>query len=285
MNRHHGRNEALEAIEASRKAGFQVNIEFIFGYPGQTLENWAEVIDEACQLDVEEIQLYRLKVEAYGDYQGPIKQVLEKNRQPVPTNEDSIVMKQLAIEILARHGYREQILRRVYTRHPDHYSHYAHNQCCRLLDEVGFGLSAFSSLRDRFVLNTADFNEYYAKIEAGQLPVNRGLVRTKEDLIRWAVILPLKNRTIRKQDFKRVTGIDLDGVFAEKFAALKDAGLVANTKWGLTLTTLGCFFADEIVQQFFEPHHLPFAPDDYEPGQLHPLNNSEIFGSQLEAAE
>ena len=71
INRHHGRNEALEAIEASKKAGFQVNIEFIFGYPGQTLENWAEVVDEACRLDVEEIQLYRLKVEAYGDYQGP----------------------------------------------------------------------------------------------------------------------------------------------------------------------------------------------------------------------
>jgi oxygen-independent coproporphyrinogen-3 oxidase len=31
MNRHHGRDEALEAIEASKKAGFQVNIEFIFG--------------------------------------------------------------------------------------------------------------------------------------------------------------------------------------------------------------------------------------------------------------
>ncbi|WGR90761.1 coproporphyrinogen III oxidase family protein (plasmid) [Bradyrhizobium sp. ISRA443] len=284
MNRHHGREEALLAIEATKKAGFQVNIEFIFGYPGQTLENWAEVVEEACQLDVEEIQLYRLKVEAYGDYQGPIKQVLEKKRQPVPTNEDAIVMKQLAIEILARHGYREQILRRVFTRHPEHYSHYAHNQCCRLVDEVGFGLSAFSSLRDRFVLNTADFDEYYAKIESGQLPVNRGLVRSKEDLIRWAVILPLKNRTIRERDFRRVTGRELDGVFADKFNLLKEEGLVANTKWGLTLTTLGCFFADEIVQQFFEPHHLPFAPDDYAPGPLHPLNHAEIFGSQLEAA-
>ena len=74
--------------------------------------------------------------------------MLEKKRQPVPTNEDAIVMKQLAIEILGQHGYKEEILRRVRRRHPEHYSHYAHNQCCRLVDEVGFGLTAFSSLVD-----------------------------------------------------------------------------------------------------------------------------------------
>jgi len=224
-------------------------------------------------------------VEAYGDYQGPIKQVLETKRQLVPTNEDAIVMKQLAIEILGHYGYTEQILRRVFTRHPEHYSHYAHNQCCRLVDEVGFGLTAFSSLVDRFVLNTADFEEYYAKIEAGQLPVNRGLVRNKEELVRWAVVLPLKNRTIRSRDFQRVTGMQLDGVFPEKMKLLKEAGLVTDTKWGLALTKLGCFFADEIVQQFFEPQYLPFPPEDYAPGPLHPLNNNQMFTPPLIAAE
>jgi oxygen-independent coproporphyrinogen-3 oxidase len=243
------------------------------------------VVEEACNLDVDEIQLYRLKIDAYGDYQGPIKQVLEKHKHPAPTNEDAIVMKQMAIDILGQHGYRELILRRVFTRNPEHYSHYAHNQCCRLVDEVGFGLTAFSSLRDRFVLNTANFDEYYAKIESGHLPVNRGLVRSTEDKIRWAVVLPLKNRTIRNMDFRRITGRELKGVFTEKFNLLKEAGLVEDTRWGLTLTTLGCFFADEIVQQFFEPEHLPFAPEEYSPGPLHPLKNVEIFGEELEAAE
>lgn len=285
MNRHHGRDEALWAIEACKRAGFQLNIEFIFGYPGETLENWADVIEEACRLDVEEIQLYRLKVDAYGDYQGPIKKVLEKGRVSVPTNEDAIVMKQIAIDVLGQYGYTEKILRRVFTRHPEHYSHYAHNQCCRLVDEVGFGLTAFSSLVDRFVLNTADFDEYYAKIDAGHLPVNRGLVRSNEDLVRWAVVLPLKNRSIRRRDFTRVTGLDLDSVFTEKFKLLKEAGLVTDTKWGLALTTLGCFFADEVVQQFFEPCHLPFPPNDYADGPLHPLNNGEVFEPAREAAE
>jgi oxygen-independent coproporphyrinogen-3 oxidase len=285
MNRHHGRQEALDSIEASKKAGFKVNIEFIFGYPGQTLENWAEVIEEACRLDVDEIQLYRLKVDAYGDYQGPIKQVKEKKPQAVPTNEEAIMMKQIAHDVLRAYGYNELILRRVFTRSEEDYSHYAHNQCCRLLDEVGFGLATFSSLRDRFVLNTQDFDEYYAKIEAGQLPVNRGLVRSKEELVRWATVLPLKNRTIRKLDFTRVTGLSFDDLWRDKVAKLTEAGLVTETDRNLALTELGRFFADEVVQQFFAPQHLPFPAEEYSSGPLHPLNDNEPFGRMLEAAE
>ena len=285
MNRHHGRQEALDSIEASKKAGFKVNIEFIFGYPGQTLENWAEVIEEACRLDVDEIQLYRLKVDAYGDYQGPIKQVKEKKPQAVPTNEEAIMMKQIAHDVLRAYGYNELILRRVFTRSEEDYSHYAHNQCCRLLDEVGFGLATFSSLRDRFVLNTQDFDEYYAKIEAGRLPVNRGLVRSKEELVRWATVLPLKNRTIRKLDFTRVTGLSFDALWRDKVAKLTEAGLVTETDRNLALTELGRFFADEVVQQFFAPQHLPFPAEEYSSGPLHPLNDNEPFGRMLEAAE
>jgi oxygen-independent coproporphyrinogen-3 oxidase len=285
MNRHHGREEALAGIKAAKEAGFKVNIEFIFGYPGQTLDNWIDVIEEACQLDIEEIQLYRLKVEAYGDYQGPIKQMNNKKyNNIVPSNEDAIMMKQAAIDVLAEYGYTEKILRRVFTRNEQDYSHYAHNQCCRLYDQVGFGLATFSSLRDRFVLTTSNFDEYYSKIESGQLPVNRGLVRDQEQLVRWATILPLKNRTIRNRDFMRITGMKLEQVFPEKFQRLADAGLITETKYGLSLTELGKFFADEVVQQFYAPEYLPFPAEDYAAGPLHPLLNTSTFGETLAVA-
>jgi oxygen-independent coproporphyrinogen-3 oxidase len=284
MNRHHGREESLEAIKASKEAGFKVNIEFIFGYPGQTLDNWIDVIEEACQLDADEIQLYRLKVEAYGDYQGPIKQVKEKKPSNVPTNEDAIMMKQLAIDVLREYGYEEKILRRVFTRNEKDYSHYAHNQCCLLYDEVGFGLATFSSLRDRFVLTTSNFDEYYAKIESGHLPVNRGLVRSREDLVRWATIVPLKNRTIRKRDFTRITGLRFEQVYREKIAKLIEAGIVVENDRAASLTVLGRFFADEVVQQFFAPEHLPFPAADYASGPLHPLNDNEPFGEAYAVA-
>ena len=272
MNRHHGAAEAIESIEETHKVGMTVNIEFIFGFPGQTVEGWADMIERACQLGVEEIQLYRLKIDAYGDYQGPVKQLIDKRPDLIPTVDQTIVMKQLAIDILAEHGYTEN-LRRVFSKEYKHHSRYAHNQCCRLLDQIGLGLTAFSSLRDRFALNTQYFDEYYSLIESGHLPINRGLVRSREEQMRWAIILPLKNRSARKSDFLRVTGEPMDKYFRTKIAQLADAGLVVEDDERLVLTKLGGFFADEVAQQFQSPNYMPYPPDHYEQGPLHPWNN------------
>ncbi len=274
MNRPHNSAIAIESIENAQKLGFQVNIEFIFGHPGETIENWIDVMEKAVTLNVEEIQLYRLKVEAYGDFQGPIKMYIEKHPDRAPGLDDTIVMKKLAIDILADHGYHEN-LRRVYTRQREHYSHYAHNQCCVLYDEIGIGLTAFSSMRDRFGLNTANFDEYYKKIESGQLPVNRGIVRSREDQMRWAIILPLKNREVRKSLFMRRTGESLDKVFRPKIEALKQYGLLQENEKELGLTPLGTFFADEVAEQFHDPRYIPFPRSAYADGPLNPYLNCD----------
>lgn len=275
MNRHHGVQEAIASIENCKKFGYQVNIEFIFGYPGQTLDNWIEVIEQAVSLDVDEIQLYRLKIEAYGDYQGPIKNLLDKGREEPPSVEETLMMKQVAIEILNENGYHEN-LRRVFSKQREHFSHYADNQCCGLLDQLGFGLTAFSSLRDRFVLNTQDFEDYYAKIAAGKMPLNRGFVRTQEDQMRWAIVLPLKNRAVWKSYFEKVTGgASLDRVFRNKIENLKSFGLIVEDEQKIELTKLGAFFADEVAQQFHHPDHIPFSREEYERGSLYPYDNCE----------
>ncbi|MBW4614980.1 MAG: coproporphyrinogen III oxidase family protein [Desmonostoc vinosum HA7617-LM4] len=275
MNRHHGVKEILESIENAKEFGYQVNIEFIFGYPGQTLDNWIEVMEHAVSLGTEEIQLYRLKIEAYGDFQGPIKRLSERQPDELPTVEETLMMKQLAIDILNEHGYHEN-LRRVFTKERKHYSHYADNQCCGLLDQVGFGLTAFSSLRDRFILNTQDFDEYYSMIAAGKMPINRGIVRNQEEQMRWAIILPLKNRTVWKSYFEKVTGgVSLNHVFRNKIENLKSFGLIVEDEQKIELTKLGAFFADEVVQQFHHSDYAPFSRDEYAQGLLYPYNNCE----------
>lgn len=273
MNRHHGVKEVVEAMANCKELGFQLNIEFIFGYPGQTLENWIEVIEQAIALDPDEIQLYRLKIEAYGDFQAPIKRMTERHPEELPTVEETIMMKQLGIDLLNEAGYHEN-LRRVFTKKPEHYSCYAHNQCCMLYDQIGIGLTAFSSLRDRFALNTDDFKQYFDKIESGELPVNRGIVRSLEEQMRWAVVLPLKNRSVWKPQYvKNTNGAEIERVFHNKIEKLKEFGLVTEDGNELSLTTLGKFFADEVAQQFHHPDYMPFSQDEYEQGPLYPYYN------------
>jgi len=280
MNRPHDAQTAIESIENSKKFGYQLNIEFIFGHPGETIENWIEVMEQAAKLSVDEIQLYRLKVQAYGDRQGDIINLRTRDSSRIPSFEDTMMMKQLAIDIFAEHGFHEN-LRRVYSKKKEHYSHYAYNQCCMLYDEIGFGLTAFSSMRDRFALNTQYFDEYYALVNEGKLPVNRGYIRTKEDQVRWAIVLPLKNSELKKSHFEETIGIPFDSIFRKKVERLKTFRLIEDNDEIIRLTELGAFVADEVVEQFNSNTFMPFSSDAYAQGPLHPYadNTSEAaFG-------
>jgi oxygen-independent coproporphyrinogen-3 oxidase len=190
------------------------------------------------------------------------------------------MMKQLAISILNEHGYHENI-RRVFAKGKKYCSAYAWNQCCELYDEIGFGLTAFSSLRDRFGLNTQHFDEYYRCIEEGQLPVNRGLVRSQDDQIRWSIVLPIKNSRVRSKLFEQRTGVPLQKVFRTKVENLKFFGLVQERPKAdetlLECTKLGAFFADQVAQQFHDPKYMPFTTDQYNRGPLHPFDHSGVY--------
>ena len=271
MNRSHDSAVALESIKNCMEMGYQVNIEFIFGYPGQTIQNWIDTIDSALATGVHEIQFYRLKVDPYGDQTGNIVNVRKNRPEALPPAQETILMKQIAIDRLAEAGYREN-LRRVFTRKKKYISKYAFNQCCNLLDEIGFGLSAFSSLRDRFILNMQYFDGYYKAIEQGNMPFNRGIVRSTEEQIRWATILPLKNFSIRKRIFEQRTGMPFNMCFPDKFRCLKEFGLVHVSDNAIKLTETGAFFADEIVTQFYSTDHLPLPASEYTNGPLNPWN-------------
>lgn len=271
MNRSHDAATAKESIENCLKMGFQVNIEFIYGHPGETLQNWIDVLEEACTLGTEEIQLYRLKIEPYGDQEGTIKKFSGYHPDELISVEDTIRMKEMSVLILEDHGYHEN-LRRVFTKKKSNISLYAYNQCCRLRDEVGFGLSAFSSLNDRFMINTPDFDEYYRRTDAGMIAANRCLRRNADQQIRWSIILPLKNYFIDKKLFKEMNGVELNTVFQDRFALLKEYGLAIENDKKFELTAKGAFYSDELVHLFYEPQHQSFPADDFMEGRLNPYN-------------
>ena len=276
MNRAHDAATAIESIENAKEFGFDLNIEFIYGHPGETLENWTEVMQKAVTVNTDEIQLYRLKVLSYGDKQG----FIINQRDNIPDFEETMLMKQIAIDILNENGWYEN-LRRVYTKDKKNISHYAYNQCCNLYDQVGFGLTGFSSYRDRFMINTQYFDKYYEAIGNNTLPITRGLVRSPEQQLRRSIILPLKNMDVKKASFEKLNGKKLERVFTEKMKNLKAFGLIEESERNIKLTELGAFVADEVVEQFNAIEYIPFERSRYAEGLLNPyMNNTsaDAFG-------
>lgn len=277
MNRPHNAEQAIESVYKALDFGFDVNIEFIYGHPGENMDNWIEVMEKAVKLPMNEIQLYRLKVQAYGDFQGLINRYSRgSGEMNIPDFKTTMMMKQVAIDILNENGFHEN-LRRVYCKKKSVFSHYAYNQCCNQYDQVGFGLTGFSSYRDRFDINTQNFKEYYAAIDEGKLPINRGYIRPPEEQARWAIVLPLKNRDVRKHEFYQRSGYNFDDVFKTKVELLKQYGLIEDTGNIIRLTEMGNFLADEVCEQFNSIRYQPFAQDEYTDGPLNPYRHNDLF--------
>lgn len=64
MNRRHTARAAVEAVEAAHVAGFaNLTIDLIYGFPGMTLREWREDLEQAVALPVQHISAYHLTVE------------------------------------------------------------------------------------------------------------------------------------------------------------------------------------------------------------------------------
>jgi oxygen-independent coproporphyrinogen-3 oxidase len=279
MNRPHKSDWAIQSVYKSLDYGFDVNIEFIFGHPGETLDNWTDIMAKAIELPMNEIQIYRLKVQAYGDRQGVInRRKRGSGLDDIPDFKNTMMMKSIAEEMMMNHGFQET-LRRVFSRDPKVYSHYAYNQCCAQFDQVGFGLSGFSSYRDRFDINSYQFDEYYGLIDEGKLPITRAYKHTEDDHIRQKIVLPLKNQVINKRRFtKNSGGYHIEDMFKKKIAALKEYGLLEENEKEIKLTSdLGRFVADEVCECFNSDEFKPFTKDRYADGPLNPYNDNVMF--------
>ncbi len=273
MNRDHSAKEAIAAIQGIKTAGFKsLSIDLIYGYPSQSVDSWIDTLETAHQLPIDAYQLYRLRIVPHGDKKGAIKHKYEKSPAPFGKLEDIYMMKAVGRAIAAKNGFNESF-RRIFSRTPQDRSEYLMDYCCNLNNVVGVGISSWSNLQGRLVLNTSDgYKAYYDLIDKGKLPGNRGKLRSEDDERRRALVLPLKNTCVIKENYKISTGMSVEEAFNGRLSKIKQYGFLEETPERLALSEKGKFFADETVMQFYHPSYLPFPKSEYAEGVLNPHN-------------
>src|SRR5258708_7417918 len=64
LGRIHTPEEITQAVHYARTAGFDsLNLDFMFGLPGQTMQHWRDTLDEALALEPDHFSLYSLIIE------------------------------------------------------------------------------------------------------------------------------------------------------------------------------------------------------------------------------
>lgn len=234
-----------------REAGFDsVNVDLIYGLPFQTAETFQQTVEKTIALNPDRIAVFNF---AYVPWLKPIqKRIAERT---LPDSAEKLKILQTAIADLTHSGYvfigmdhfakpddelaiaqrAGQLHRNFqgYTTKPD-------------TDLLGFGVTSISMLQNVYVQNHKRLKDYYGVIDAGQLPIEKGVRLSLDDLTRRKAIMELMCQfQLSNRDFN-----DYIVEALPQLDRLEADGLINLSTDGIEVTSVGRLLIRNIAAVF-----------------------------------
>jgi oxygen-independent coproporphyrinogen-3 oxidase len=248
-----------DLIHDARAMGFaSINADLIYGLPRQTPESFARTIAQMAELRPDRIALY-----AYAHLPQRFKPQRRIAVADLPAAGDRVGMLGAAMAGFLAVGYeyigmdhfalpgdalavakREGRLQR-------NFQGYSTRPDC---DLVGLGVSAIGRLADGYYQNARTLPEYHEALDAGRLPVARGLVLDRDDLVRRDIIMALMCQgRIDDATLLRDHGLRLRTHFAaelQRLAPLAADGFVELREDAVRVTPTGWYVVRAVAMAF-----------------------------------
>lgn len=253
-------DQTRQAVEWLRAEGFQsVSFDLIFGLPHQTADSFARTVDEVLTLQPDRLAVFSY---AHVPWIKPSQRIFEKQHN-LPSTEEKLKMLATAVRKLTGAGMvyigmdhfaraddelaiaqREGTLQR-------NFQGYSTRGGASI---YAFGMSSISQTGDSYRQNIKELPEYRAALDAGRLPLERGVILSDEDRARRQVIMRIMcDRRLDYADMARRLGVDFKMKFAreiESLDALEADGLLQRSERGFVVTGVGALLIRVIAMRF-----------------------------------
>ena len=233
LGRVHSASQAQRSYDILREAGFEnINLDLIFGVPGQTREQWRASLEKTIALNPSHISAYCLTYEEDTEY---FLRMSRGEYQPDESLDADLF--EMTIDTLENAGFCQYEISN-YSR-PGRECR--HNLAYWLgADFLGLGPSAFSTVGlDRWK-NVSDTTAYVSAVAGGGDPAD--FRETLTVRTRQAECIAFSLRTDR--------GVPSDFVPSSKAEALANIGLLARDDGRWHLTRKGKLLADSVAEAF-----------------------------------
>lgn len=126
IGRVHNAEEALEALELAKKAGFKrINADVIYGLPGQNMESLKQTLQQLADCDIKHLSVYGLIVEEGT----PLEKLVAQGKITLPDEDETADMYEFVQEFLKQQGFERYEISNyarggAYSRHNLVYWHY-----------------------------------------------------------------------------------------------------------------------------------------------------------------
>jgi oxygen-independent coproporphyrinogen-3 oxidase len=259
VNRVQTEEETRTVIEAARQYGFRsVSVDLIYGLPKQTAASVAETISRVLLLKPDRIALYN-----YAHLPERFMPQRRINVDELPSAEVKLDILQNSIEQLTQAGY--VLIGMDHFALPDddlavaqrrgrlqrNFQGYSTHADCDLL---AFGVSSIGKVGASYYQNVKTLEDYYARLDLQEFPVERGLTMTHDDVLRRAVIQALMCQfQVFFKPFETGYMIQFAAYFAEELALLQPLvldGLVELGDDSITVTAKGRMLIRSVAMIF-----------------------------------
>lgn len=259
VNRIQSEAQTIETIEAARAAGFRsVNVDLIYGLPRQNVIGFNRTLEKIVEVAPDRIALYN-----YAHLPQVFKPQRRINEAELPDLDTRLQIFSLAVRRLGQAGYVHigmdhfakpeddlAVAQRQGRLHRNFQGYSTHADC----DMLGLGITAIGKVGPTYSQNVRTLDEYYDRLDAGVLPVLRGIELSPDDLVRRSVIQALMcNFELAKESVEISHLIDFDRYFAAELEELKpfvEAGLLETEGDWLTVTPRGRYVVRALCMVF-----------------------------------
>lgn len=259
VNRIQDESVTRAAVAEGRAAGFKsINLDLIYGLPKQNVIAFNHTIDRVIDIDPDRIALY-----GYAHLPHVFKPQRRIAQADLPDPEARLDMMTLAIRRLTGAGYvyigmdhfakpddELAIAQRQGRLHRNFQGYSTHAEC----DLVALGVTAIGAVGPSYVQNRRTLDEYYDLLDAGLLPVLRGVELSADDLLRRALIQALMcHGAVSIESLEISHLIEFREHFAEELDELQGFiadGLVELDDEWLTVTPRGRLLIRSICMVF-----------------------------------
>lgn len=249
LGRNHEARDAEAALIAARRAGFEnVSLDLIFGWPGQTREQWKRDLETvlAWENGPEHLSLYSLIIEPGT----PMSDAVARGILHPAEDDLSADLYEDAIALLGDRGWLHYEIAN-FSKSPDLQSR--HNRIYwRNGEYLGLGAGAHGRIGSERRMNHLLPRTYIDAIERGEDGVaNRELLTPEmEEGETMMIGLRLLKEGISPDRFAARHGHSLDEAFPEQLAMLTGVGLIERLPDRIRLTRRGMMIANDVAERF-----------------------------------
>lgn len=232
-------------IKEAINAGFYtVSADLIYNLPGQNVEEFMEDVKEAVGLGLQQLTLFPLEVSS----STPLAAKLKSGELPqIMNQEEEYLYYSTAADFLSKNGFI-QLTNVDWVREIDQFR-YSVQHFVKGVEILGLGAGAFGEVQGYSYINTGNLEEYYDDIDNNQLPAKRTADAENERPYKY-VVLGLRGLHISEEDFQNKFGISIYEMFSEQIAKAVERGLMVRTVSGLSVTSLGAFYLNDLSKEF-----------------------------------